>query len=389
MNAIELLDIISAGETSRVQFKVQITSPDDLASEMIAFSNSLGGIILVGVSNTGQIVGLSYNDIQDTAILAGNVATDKIIPTVYIQTEVITFEVSGERKNVLIIYIEEGINKPYKTRNLVVWKKQGSDKRRVTDSNELLRLYQSSGNLLADEMEVANTSIADIDIDKLNQFTIKAMEKSLEEIGLDVDQIVKNINIMRNNRLTLGGLLFFGKNPQKYKPVFCIKAISFFGNDIEGLEYRNSIDINGTMPELFEKGMEFFNSNLRHTQQGQKFNSLGSLEISKIAIEEVLQNALIHRDYLKNAPIRVMIFDNRIELISPGALPNSLSVENIKAGNAVVRNNLLASYCVITMPYRGFGSGIRRAIKEQPNIEFFNDIEGEQFIVKIARSMTS
>jgi predicted HTH transcriptional regulator len=80
-----------------------------------------------------------------------------------------------------------------------------------------------------------------------------------------------------------------------------------------------------------------------------------------------------------------MIFDNRIEIVSPGTLPNSLTIENIKMGNAVVRNNLLVSYCSKLMNYRGFGSGITRALENQPNIELFNDIEGEQFIVKIPR----
>jgi predicted HTH transcriptional regulator len=80
-----------------------------------------------------------------------------------------------------------------------------------------------------------------------------------------------------------------------------------------------------------------------------------------------------------------MIYDNRLELTSPGTLPNSLTVDNIIAGNTVVRNNLLASYCVKTMSYRGFGSGVRRAIKEQPDINFFNDIDGEQFTVIIPR----
>jgi len=113
--------------------------------------------------------------------------------------------------------------------------------------------------------------------------------------------------------------------------------------------------------------------------------SLGILEIAETALEELLQNAIVHRDYSKNSPIRLMIFDNRIEIVSPGCLPNSLTIENIKAGNAVMRNNLLASYCSNMMIYRGFGSGIVRALEEQPDIEFVNDVEGEQFIAKIPR----
>lgn len=80
-----------------------------------------------------------------------------------------------------------------------------------------------------------------------------------------------------------------------------------------------------------------------------------------------------------------MIFDNRVEIVSPGSLPNSLTIENIKMGNAVVRNNLIASFCSKLMVYRGFGSGITRSLLAQPNIEFINDSEGEQFTVIIPR----
>lgn len=386
MNAIELLDIISVGETSKVQFKENITSPDSLAAEMVAMANSLGGMILVGVRDTtGKVVGLDYQKLQHIGELAARVATNNVLPLIYIETEVVTIEIENEKRNILILRVKEGVNKPYKDRNLVIWVKQGAEKRKVTDNFELLRLFQSGGNLLADEMEVPNTSIKDVDENKVRAYFLKDLDSNFENMGLTFDQALKNINIIRNGKLTLGGLLFFGKAPQRYKPTFCMKAVSFFGNDIEGTQYRSSQDITGTIPELYQKGLDFFISNLKCIQQGQNFNSPGILEVSKIALEEVFQNALVHRDYFKNSPIRLSIFDNRIEIVSPGKLPNNLTVENIKFGNAVVRNNLLASYCKNAMSYRGFGSGIKRAIKEQPNIDFFNDVDGEQFIVKIPR----
>ena len=129
--------------------------------------------------------------------------------------------------------------------------------------------------------------------------------------------------------------------------------------------------------------MMFFDTNLKHTQQNQSFNSQGILEISKIALEELLQNALLHRNYFKNSPIRIMIFDNRIEIISPGILPNSLTVEDIKYSNPVIRNNQLVAFAIHAMTFRGLGKGIITALEKQPNIEFINDTDGEQFIVDI------
>jgi len=386
MNTIELLDIISSGETSKVQFKQEMDD-DKFAAEMIALSNSKGGIILVGVEDkTGKIMGLSYEQLQSYNNRLATVASDKVKPQIFIETEVVTINTDEGEKKILVVSVSEGISKPYKDNNGAIWIKQGSDKRRLTDNNEQIRLFQQSGSVYVDEMIVPNTSIKDIDISKVEKY-IKALQKSDTEEKKEIDEILlKNLNIMKDERLTLGGLLFFSYNPQKYRPAFCIKAISFFGNSIGGNYYRSSKDIEGTIPNMFEQTLDFFNSNLRFVQAGQNFNSVGKLEVSQTALEELLQNALVHRDYSKNAPVRVMIFDNRIEIVSPGTLPNSLTVENIKLGNAVVRNNLLVSYCSKLMLYRGFGSGITRAIESQPNIELLNDVEGDQFIVKIPRS---
>ena len=186
--------------------------------------------------------------------------------------------------------------------------------------------------------------------------------------------------------MTLAGLLFFGRTPQTIKPAFTVKVVSYFGNDIEGNQYKSKPkDLTGTIPELFDKSLDFLKSNLDYIQPEKNFNTPGALEISSVALEELLQNALVHRDYFKNSPIRLLIFDNRVELISPGKLPNSLTVEDIKFGNPVIRNNQIVSFSIHTMPFSGLGSGVRRALAEEPNIKFDNDIEGEQFKVIIPR----
>jgi predicted HTH transcriptional regulator len=387
MNAIELVDIISAGETSKVQFKRELDNRDKIAAEMIAFSNAKGGMILFGVDDkTGEINDkMTYAALQQTQNVLATVANELIKPLIFIITEVVRVNIDGGKRNVLIVYIDEGISKPYKDLNGTIWVKQGANKRKLTDNAEILRLFQQSGKVYVDEMTVANTSVNDIDKEKVDTY-IQKMQKDLEEIGkIPPLQLYQNLNILKNNQLSLGGLLFFSKTPQLYKPAFCVKAVSFFGNSIGSSDYRDNVDIKGTIPQLFDEGMRFFKTNLLHQQKGQNFNSVGILEISETALEELFQNALIHRDYTKNAPVRLMIFDNRIEIISPGCLPNSLTIESIKMGNAAVRNNLLISYCSKLMRYKGFGSGIIRAMNNQPNIELINDMEGEQFIVKIPR----
>jgi len=386
MNAIELLDIISTGETSKVQFKETLPHPESMSREIVAMSNSLGGMILLGVKDrTGEVIGLTSEQVEYADRKVAEFA-DNIKSPVYLSTEVVKVEDDGIEKNILIVHIKEGINKPYKTAQGEIYVKQGSNKRLLTDNAEIMRLFQSSGNLLADEMEVHGTSVSDIDQKAFSDYFKKEFGKTIEERGLTYEQALKAKRVIRNDQITLAGLLFFGKSPQSVKPAFAIKAVSYFGNSIEGNQYRSKPkDLTGTIPELFEKAMDFLTSNLDSIQTGESFNAQGKLEISQIALEELLQNALVHRDYYKNSPIRLLIFDNRIEIISPGKLPNSLTVEDIKYGNPVIRNNQLVAFSTHALPFSGLGSGIMRALDQEPNIELINDIEGEQFIVKIPR----
>lgn len=385
MTEKELLEIAACGETSKVQFKELLDNQASVAAEMVAMSNSKGGQILFGIKDkTGEICGLDYSQIQEIGNKLASIATELVKPQIFINTETVSVNINGETKRVLVVSIEEGIAKPYKDQQGIIWIKQGGDKRKLTDNNEQIRLFQQSGLIYVDEMIVPDTAFSDLDKEKIASYLSKidGEEHSTEDI---TEQICKNLNILKDNRLTLGGLLFFAKKPQKFRPAFCVKAVSFWGNDIAETEYRDSQDITGTIPKIFDETMDFFKRNLHHTQQGQNFNSTGILEISEIALQELIQNALTHRDYSKNSPVRVLIFDDRIEIISPGCLPNSLTIENIKMGNAVVRNNLVVSYASKLMAYRGLGSGIARAIKKQPNIQFENDKDGEQFRVVIPR----
>lgn len=383
MNSAELKELIGKGETSTVQFKGNVNNEHSIAQEMVAFTNSKGGLILIGVDDkTWEITGLTNDDLRRLANLLVNAANEHVKSPIFIETEAI----ETEGKKVLLVKVPEGIDKPYKDKDGVIFLKNGANKRKVTSNEEITRLLQSRGNILADEMEIYGTSKEDIDEMKFSQYFKKEFDKTFSERGLTYEEALKAKRVLRNNRVTLAGLLFFGKDPQSIKPAFTIKPVSYFGNDISGNQYRSKPgDIQGTIPELFDKAMNFLLSNLHHVQKKQSFNSLGVLEVSKIALVELLQNALVHRDYFKNSPIRLLIFDNRIEIISPGKLPNSLTVEDIKYGNPVIRNNQLVAFSTHTLPFSGLGSGVKRALEEEPNIELINDVEGEQFIVKIPR----
>ena len=115
---------------------------------------------------------------------------------------------------------------------------------------------------------------------------------------------------------------------------------------------------------------------LRKVQAGRGVNTLGEPEIPRIVFEELLVNALVHRDYFISAPIRLFVFADRIEIISPGHLPNHLTIEKIKAGNSNIRNPILASFVAKgLLPYRGLGTGIRRAFEDWEQIETVEEVD--------------
>ena len=385
MTDSELLNLINMGESSKVQFKERMPNPDSFANELIAFSNSNGGLIIFGVNDkTGNINGLTFNEIQQTNQQIINIASQKVYPPVYINTETVTVN----NQNLVIINVNEGLSKPYKDSNGTIYVKNGSDKRKVTSNDEIARLL-GSRNLTADETEIWDSSIKDIDTRLFSEYFAKEFGTSFENKNLSLEEALKAKKVIRNEHLTLAGLLFFGKEPQSFRPAFTIKAVMYIGNDIGGENYKSKPeDLKGTIPELFKQGMMYIKSCINYKQENQGFNSKGVPEISIIALEEVLQNALVHRNYFKNSPIRLMVFDNRVEIISPGKLPNSLTVEEIKYGNPVIRNNQIALFASNTMPYSGLGSGLRRAFANQSNLELINDIDGEQFIARFPRKTT-
>ena len=384
MTTSEILSKIQCGETSRVQFKLRFTSQKQIAEEMVAFANCDGGDIIFGVEDkTGVVVGLDYSEIRRITQELGNTANEHVRPTIYIRTDIIDID----SKNILVATVLPGRSKPYKDLSGTIWVKQGADKRRVTENSEILSLFQESGEYHPDEAGVPDTSEKDIDTLALDRFFERVYKKNISEFDIPQEQLLRSIHITDTNGwLTTAGLMYFGQRPQQFKPSFVIKAVWFYGNSIAGTQYRDSRDIDGTIPEMYEQAMMWLKSCLRRIQNGQSFNSVGELEIPELVLEELLQNALVHIDLLKTAAIRLLVFDDRIEIINPGCVMGGHTVDEVKLGNSYTRNPLMANFCSKTMPYRGLGSGIPRVLAEQCHVEFKDSKEGNQFTAIVWRN---
>lgn len=380
MDINNLNEIISRGEDSCTQFKENIHNVDSLATEIVAFSNTEGGMLFIGIEDkTWSVKGLSKGDVERINQLISNASTQSVRPAV----NPITKNIHHPNGLVMVVTIPKGISKPYMDNNGVIWVKNGSDKRKVTSREELQRLFQSASLVHADETPANGLTIKDIDIRFFESFFKKQFDENLEDQENSLETILNNMNLANGEEFNLTGALLFAKKPYYKLPVFIIKAIAFPGNEIDIDNYIDSRDIQGTLLEMFQEALSFITINIRHKQYNQNVNSLGIPEIPRATLEELIANALIHRDYFVSAPIRIFVFQNRVEIISPGHLPNKLTIENIKAGNSNIRNPILASFATKLLPYPGLGSGIRRALSAHPAIDFIDDREANLFKVII------
>ena len=403
----DILKQIKAGEVSGMQFKERILDKYDIACELVAFSNSQGGKLVVGIKDkTGQTNALSYSEVQETTNLLSDIASENVVPSILIKID--TVEV--EDGNLVIATVKEGLNKPYHDNKGIVWVKNGADKRKVFDNAELAEMMTDCGSFAPDEAGVRDATVNDLDATTIKQFLGNRFERVLEKKGLtgdafneasldmicsaiakghDCEKILRNLRFIRpDGTLTVAAMLLFGKYTQRWMPMMTAKCICFAGNSVGSKVFRdkvNDADMEGNLLHQYDTIMDFFTRNLHNVQVGDEFNSMGKLEIPYTSLVEFTVNSLVHRSLNMKAPVRIFIFDNRVEIHSPGALPNGLTIEDIKAGTSMPRNMFLFNNAIYLLPYTGVGSGITRALDEDINVTFMNNNKAQEFVITVWR----
>ena len=403
----DILKQINAGEVSGVQFKERILDKYDIACELVAFSNSHGGKLVVGIKDkTGETNALSYSEVQETTNLLSDIASENVVPSILIKID--TIEV--EDGNLVIATVKEGLNKPYHDNKGIVWVKNGADKRKVFDNAELAEMMTDCGSFAPDEAGVRDATVNDLDATTIKQFLGNRFERVLEKKGLtgdafneasldvicsaiakghDCEKILRNLRFIRpDGSLTVAAMLLFGKYTQRWLPMMTAKCICFAGNSVGSKVFRdkvNDADMEGNLLHQYDTIMDFFTRNLHNVQVGEEFNSMGKLEIPYTSLVEFTVNSLVHRSLNMKAPVRIFIFDNRVEIHSPGALPNGLTIDDIKAGTSMPRNMFLFNNAIYLLPYTGVGSGITRALDEDVNVTFMNNDKAQEFVITVWR----
>lgn len=257
-------------------------------------------------------------------------------------------------------------------------------------AEELLRLYQATRSIYYDELPVPATSIDELDILYFRRFFENFYQTKIEDMNVDLNKLLENMKVLTRMDgelvFTVGGYLLFSLNPQKEFP-FCKISIAKFDGDEIGEEFEKK-DLEGNLEEQIDGANRALNQYLRTKVKIEGFENELKFEIPKGVLREAIVNAIAHRDYHIPSQIRIFIFDNRLEIMSPGRLPNTITLENIRLGIHLERNPLIVSYLAKMGYMTQIGTGIPRMIrllKEHTGREPDFEERGQEFLVRIWR----
>lgn len=348
--------LIAQGEGYKVEFKIKPPAKSDLAKEMAAFANSDGGWIFIGVGDNGEVAGFAAATDFEEWIM--NIAENGIIPPIapsYYSLEI-------ENKSIVVLEIPKGIRRPHKPFYL----RRGSTKREASHE-EIRRLYQESQAVNYDHTPVRNSSIADIDLERFNAYLKLTSGKRTEDYPIPIENLLINKGIVARKNgehlVTLAGMLLFGKHPQRFVPQSQVSCVRFKGAT-ESAAIIDRKDYDGRLNEIIDDAAAFVERNTALHGEIEAVRRVDTPEYHRRVVREMIINAVVHRDYsIPGARIRIFIFDDRLMIMSPGGLPNTVSYDALFTGIHYSRNDLLF-VMLHSMGYgERLGTGIPRALQ--------------------------
>jgi len=349
----ELLDILRNGENSAVEFKRDVITPEQLAKELVAFSNFDGGMVLLGVEDDGTISGITRPKLEEWVMTT---CRDKIRPAIIPFYEVLRDVEPG--KDVAVVKVPTGLNvqRVWHNNRHIDYIRVGTQSREPT-TDELSRLFQQRGTFRAELRPVSGATFNDLDLRRLKDYFGRVRKQ--DDIPADDDlagwqTLLLNTELMAEDGVTLSAVLLFGRNPSRFLPQSGIDAAAFPGTEkdyaaVERVKLRGPLTpLMNEQAELVEAGLveqafDFVRRNTGTTatlEDGVRRKERPAYPPE--AIREVMVNALIHRDYLLSATdIELSVYSDRVEVISPGRLPNGITTTRMRAGCRAARNQLL------------------------------------------------
>ena len=323
----DLLKLISGEESERLEFKESLRLKEEFCQAVSAFSNAKGGLILIGVSNDGKVIGVDIgrNTLEELANYVKRNTDPAIFPSVKVE--------EIEERKIVKIEVKESPEKPVFFKNHA-YKRVGKTNQQVSSSEMRMLAKESGAKVYWDELVCEEAKLEDIDEEKVKFYLEKRQEirgiKKPEK--MDLKTLLLNIKAAKEVKgkikLTNAGILFFAKNPQRFILQSQLRLARFAGNELTR-DFLDRLDCSGAIWEEIEQAEDFIRKNIRlfGFRTGFSFGRIDKLEYPMKAMREGVINALIHRNYHEPADTRVMIFDDRIEIVNPGSFPEGVTPE--------------------------------------------------------------
>ncbi len=387
MDLAELKIRLERGENLNTEFKQWPLHPDDLAAAIVAFANTDGGQILIGVDDQGQVVGIAQNERDRIVQTIDNVAYNNIEPPVTVIVETITDE---QGRIILALNVPKGDERPYHTNRGVYFVRTSSGKRQAA-RQELLRMFQAVESLYYDETPLVRTSLADIEAQAREDLLETAGARGFNVSTVEPNQVLANWALLAEHnyefKLTVAGALFLARHPQHWLPTAYVSAARIPGTGISTPPSDHK-RIEGRLLTVIEDTIRFLYIHLPLPHEIRGYEPEYSPELPTEVLREALVNALAHRDYTISGPTRVLIFDDRIEFHAPGLLPNSVKIEKLPFGVHFPRNPTIYATLLRQGLVTDVGSGIPRIIHlTQQTVGRAPDlfIQGNEFVLSLPR----
>ena len=358
MNRTELLDLLRNGEDSTVEFKRDDVRNHDLAKELVAFLNLEGGVVLLGVEDDGGISGATRDRLEDWVV---ELCRTRIEPPV---VPLLSWAREAEPgRDVLAVRVTVGPDKPYARvhgNRRTYYIRVGSTSREAS-REELERMYQASGRLRYGLKPAPGAGLDALDLRRLRDYLIRVLDGDApaEDDWAGWETLLRNLELMTESAgvhvATVDGLLLFGRAPERHLPQSGVRAVCYPGVDPD-YATRADEDLRGPLVPLgaadgsivesglVDRAWDFVRRNIAPTARLEGARRIDGWEYPESVVREALVNALVHRDYsIAGTDVMLAIYADRLEIQSPGRLPNTVTVEGMKAGIRYARNQTLVN----------------------------------------------
>ncbi|MFH1173504.1 MAG: ATP-binding protein [archaeon] len=339
MDAEQVKILLKERENLTLEFKERYTAKMD--EDIVAFSNTKGGVIILGVKDNGTVVGEQLTNDMKAKI---NSLAKNCEPSISVQL--------SQAANVVIIEVNEGMQRPYRCGTGYFRRLDGSTQKMT---NEELRIMFGENEPLSFEERTSNCTIDDISDDKVKKFLQEAKVSITDQSTAD---ILTSTNVLKSSKINNAGILLFSKNVKKFLPQAKMTLLWFKGTTKSIILDRQ--DVEDDLLTQFEQAIFFIKKHLNVKSVIEGTDRTEIYDIPQAVWREATANAIIHRDYARTGTnISVEVYDDRLLISSPGGLPKGLSKKEF-GKISIRRNELIADFFYRMGKVERAGTGIQR-----------------------------